>query len=163
MLTQGKTPWTKNSSLIAALCACNSLYLRHLRLRAIRSCAHIRWRGLCQPAACGHRATNIIESKEQVMKNADHTDEQVTKRMHRYDKYLLLSWKRILIIAGAWVLSVVLHNVIYGLFYEYFRHTGGDEAVFFTLAIFIIPLYFIASFVYTVVKKVSKLVGNKAS
>jgi hypothetical protein len=25
--------------LIAALCACNGLYLRHLRLRAIRPCA----------------------------------------------------------------------------------------------------------------------------
>lgn len=87
------------------------------------------------------------------MKNTDHTDDQVTKWM-RYDRYLLLSWKRILIVAGAWVLSVVLHNVIYGLFYEHFRRTGGDEAVFFILAVFIIPLYFIISLVYTVISLV---------
>jgi len=44
----------------------------------------------------------------------------------RFDKYLLLSWKRVLIMAGAWVLSVLLHNLIYGLFYDYFRRVGGD-------------------------------------
>ena len=95
------------------------------------------------------------------MKNTDHTDDQVTKRTHRYDRYLLLNWKRVLIVACAWVLSVVLHNVIYGLFYEYFRRTGGDEAVFFILAIFAIPLYFIISLVHTVSRKVSKLVRNR--
>ncbi|TEU18206.1 MAG: hypothetical protein E3J21_06620 [Anaerolineales bacterium] len=95
------------------------------------------------------------------MKNTDCTDDQVTKWTHRYDKYLLLSWKRVLIIAGAWVLSVVLHNVVYGLFYEYFRRTGGDEAVFFILAIFVIPLYFIISLMYTVIRKLSKLVRNR--
>ena len=95
------------------------------------------------------------------MKNTDCTDDQVTKRTHRYDKYLLLSWKRVLIIAGAWVLSVILHNVVYGLFYEYFRRTGGDEAVFFILAIFVIPLYFIISLMYTVIRKLSKLARNR--
>jgi hypothetical protein len=98
-----------------------------------------------------------------IMKNVGHTDEQVTKWAHRYDKYLLLSWKRALIIAGAWVLSVVLHNVIYGLFYEHFGRTGGDEPVFFILAVFVIPLYFIISLVYTVIRKVSKLVSNRSS
>ena len=97
------------------------------------------------------------------MKNIDHTDEQVTKRTHHYDKYLLLNWKRVLIIACAWVLSVLLHNVIYGLFYEHFRRTGGDEPVFFILAIFVIPLYFIVSLVYTVIRKVGKLVRNRTS
>jgi len=96
-----------------------------------------------------------------IMKSVDHTDEQVMKRTHRYDKYLLLSWKRVLMIVCAWVLSVVLHNVIYGLFYEHFRRTGGDEAVFFILAIFVIPLYFIISLVYTVIRKVGKLVRNR--
>jgi len=97
------------------------------------------------------------------MKNTDYADEQVTKWTHRYDKYFLLSWKRVLIIAGAWVLSVVLHNLIYGLFYEHFRRTGGDEPVFFILAVFVIPLYFIISLVYTVIRKVGKLVGKRTS
>ena len=96
------------------------------------------------------------------MKNTDYTDDQVTK-WTRYDKYLLLSWKRVLIIAGAWVLSVLLHNVIYGLFYEHFSRTGGDEAVFFILAVVVIPLYSIISLVYTVVRKVGKLVRNRTS
>ena len=72
----------------------------------------------------------------------------------RFDKYLLLSWKRVLIIAGAWVLSVLLHNLIYGLFYDYFRRVGGDQPVFFILAILVIPLYFIISLVYTVIRLV---------
>ena len=96
------------------------------------------------------------------MKNTDYTDDQVTK-WTRYDKYLLLSWRRFAIIACAWVLSVVLHNVIYGLFYEHFSLTGGDEPVFFILAIFVIPLYFIISLVYTVIRKVGKLVRNRTS
>lgn len=96
------------------------------------------------------------------MKNNDYTDDPVTKWTH-YDKYLLLSWKRVLIIACAWVLSVVLHNVVYGLFYEHFSRTGGDEPVFFILAIFVIPLYFIISLVYTVIRKVSKLVRDRTS
>jgi len=97
------------------------------------------------------------------VKNTDYTDNQVTKWTYYGDKYLLLSWKRILIIACAWVLSVLLHNIVYGLFYEHFSRTGGDEPVFFILAVFVIPLYFIISLVYTVIRKVGKLVRNRTS
>jgi len=76
----------------------------------------------------------------------------------KVDKYLLLSWKRVLIIPSAWLLSVVLHNAIYALFYDHFRRTGGDEAAFFIFALFVIPLYFIISLVYTVIRQVGKLV-----
>ena len=97
------------------------------------------------------------------MKNTDYTDDQVTKGTRYYDKYLLLSWKRVLVIVCAWVLSVLLHNIVYGLFYEHFSRTGGDEPVFFILAVFVIPLYFIISLVYTVIRKVGKLVRNRTS
>ncbi len=73
----------------------------------------------------------------------------------KLDKCLLLSWKRVLMIACAWILSVLLHNLIYGLFYDYYSRTGGDEPVFFVLAIFVIPLYFIISLVYTAIRLVS--------
>jgi len=76
-----------------------------------------------------------------------------TKEM-KLDRYLLLSWKRVLIIACVWVLSVLLHNLIYGLFYEHFSRTGGDEPVFFILAVIVIPLYFIISLLYTVIRLV---------
>lgn len=77
----------------------------------------------------------------------------------KLDKYLLLSWKRVLIIACAWMLSVLLHNLIYGLFYDYFRRTGGDEPVFFILAVIVIPIYFIISLVYTLIKLVRSRVS----
>ena len=77
----------------------------------------------------------------------------------KLDKWLLLSWKRVLIIGCAWMLSVLLHNLIYGLFYDYFRRTGGDEPVFFILAVIVIPLYFIISLVYTVISLVRSRAG----
>jgi len=77
----------------------------------------------------------------------------------KLDKYLLLSWIRVLIIAGAWILSVLLHNLIYGLFYDYFQRTGGYEPVLFILAVIVIPLYFIVSLVYTVIRLVRSRSG----
>lgn len=75
-----------------------------------------------------------------------------------YDKFLLLSWRTVLIIP-AWILSVLLHNFIYAAFYDHYTRMGGDEAVFFILAIPVIPLYFIISLLYTVIR----LVGSRAS
>ena len=80
----------------------------------------------------------------------------------KYDKYLLLSWKRALILACAWLLSVLLLNVIYGLFSNYFDHTLGDEPAFFILAVLVIPLYFLVSLLYTLISKVSNLGRNRA-
>jgi hypothetical protein len=81
--------------------------------------------------------------------------------IRKHDQYLLLSWKTLLIIPAG-VLLVVLHNVIGFLFQEGFARVGGDERVFF-LAIPLIPLFFIISLVYTVIRKVVKLVRNRTS
>jgi len=70
-----------------------------------------------------------------------------------YDKFLLMSWRTVLIIP-AWVLSVLLHNFIYAAFFDHYSRAGGDEAVFFILAIPVIPLYFVVSLVYTVMRLV---------
>jgi len=72
-------------------------------------------------------------------------------------------WKTLLIIPYAWALSVLLHGVIYYLFLEGFIRVGHDERVFFTIAIFVIPLLIIISLVYTVIRKVVKLVRNRTS
>jgi len=72
------------------------------------------------------------------------------------EKYLLLNWKRVLIIIIAWVVAVILHNLTYALFYEYFSKTGGDEPVFFIIAVIIIPLYFIIAIIYTIINKIKK-------
>ncbi len=59
-----------------------------------------------------------------------------------YEKFLLLSWRTVLIIP-AWILSAILHNLVYATFYDHYTRTGGDEAVFFFLFLLVIPLYFI--------------------
>ncbi len=70
------------------------------------------------------------------------------------DKWFLLDWKKIWIIVGGWFLAMILHNLIYALFYNYFQSTGGDEPFFFILATILIPLYFIFCFVYTLIKMI---------
>lgn len=72
------------------------------------------------------------------------------------DKYLLLTFKRLLWIIGAWIAAVFLHNAIYALFYSFFTKNNGDEAFFFIVATIIIPLYFVVSLVYTVYRKLTK-------
>ncbi len=72
------------------------------------------------------------------------------------EKYFLLNWKKVLIIIIAWILAVILHNLTYALFYDFFSSTGGDEPVFFIIAVIIIPLYFIISIVYTITHKLKK-------
>jgi len=59
------------------------------------------------------------------MKNSDYTDDQVTRWRRYVDKCLLLSWKTVLIIAGVWVLSVVLHKAMYGPFSDHFGIKDG--------------------------------------
>lgn len=69
------------------------------------------------------------------------------------DKVLRLTLKRLLLIVAAWVLCVVMHNVIYALFRDFFG-PNGDEPFFFLLAVVVIPLYFVVSLVYTGVQLV---------
>jgi hypothetical protein len=59
------------------------------------------------------------------MKNSDYADDQVPSWRYYVDKFLLLNWKKALIIAGVWVLLVVLHKGMYGPFSDYFGLNGG--------------------------------------
>ncbi len=68
------------------------------------------------------------------------------KRRLRFQKYFLLSWRKILIILIVWVTCFLVHNLIYALF-------GVEEAVFFSIAVIIIPLYLLISIVYTLFSK----------
>lgn len=79
----------------------------------------------------------------------------------KLEKYFLLNWKKVGIIIIAWIVAVLLHNGIYALFYEYYSKTGGDEAVFFIIAVFIIPLYFVISLIYTIFYHVKRSVKAK--
>ncbi len=76
--------------------------------------------------------------------------------MMKYDKYFLLSFKRVLWIIGLWIAAVVLHNAVYALFYSYFTETNGDEPIFFIIAVILIPLYVIVSVFYTLIRYLIK-------
>jgi len=70
---------------------------------------------------------------------------------------LLLTWKKILLILVAWVYAVLLHNLVYGLFKDYFDRHGGDEPFFFLIAIIVIPLYVLISLIYTIIFYIKKM------
>ena len=81
------------------------------------------------------------------------------RRKNKFNKYFLLSWKKLVIIIIVWFLAVILHNLVYGVFKTWFDANGGDEAFFFIIAIFVIPIYFLICLVYSlifVIKKGSK-------
>ena len=78
------------------------------------------------------------------------------------DKLLLLNWKRILLIIAAFVLAVILHNLVYVLFKGYFDSYGGDEAFFMIIALIVIPLYAAVALVYTVVRLLRRQRGAGA-
>jgi len=74
-------------------------------------------------------------------------------KLNNLDKWFLLSWKKVAIILIAWIASVILHNIVYAIFYDYFNAIGGDEPFFFLIAIFVIPLYLVVLIIYTIINK----------
>lgn len=59
----------------------------------------------------------------------------------------LLSWKKLWIVVVGGFISIILHNLISGLI-------GGEEAFFFILVIFVLPIYMIIAVTYSLVCKV---------
>ena len=73
-----------------------------------------------------------------------------------WNKWLLLTWKKVLFIVIAWIVAIVLHNLVYALFIILFGENfwiGGDEPFFFILAIIVIPAYFVICVVYSLIKR----------
>lgn len=57
--------------------------------------------------------------------------------------FFLLSWKKLWIIVIAGFISIILHNLISGAM-------GTEEAFFFTVVVFIIPVYTLIAIVFTI-------------
>ncbi|MFA5857031.1 MAG: hypothetical protein WC867_06730 [Candidatus Pacearchaeota archaeon] len=57
-------------------------------------------------------------------------------------KYFLLDWENLSIAVIAEIISIIFHNLIYGIF-------KIEEPFFFIIAVIIIPLYVIISIIYT--------------
>jgi hypothetical protein len=85
--------------------------------------------------------------KKSVRKSAPkaYPEKSSEKIFTKGNKYLFLSWQKILVIILAWFMSIVLHNVFYMVF-------GIEEAVFFIVAVIVIPIYFAVSFIYSFIK-----------
>ena len=64
-------------------------------------------------------------------------------------KVFLLSWRNLWIIVVLGFISIILHNAWYAIF-------GFEEAVFFSIVIFILPLYLVISIVYTIYIKLMR-------
>ena len=67
----------------------------------------------------------------------------------KFRELFILNWKRFLIVFVVWVAAVVLHNAISVLI-------GSEEALFFIIAIFILPGYLIAAVIYSLIQKYTK-------
>ena len=66
-----------------------------------------------------------------------------------WKKVFLLSRRNLWIVIVLGFVSIILHNAFYAVF-------GFEEAIFFSIVVFIIPLYFIASIIYTVRERKKK-------
>jgi len=78
--------------------------------------------------------------------------------------------KKFLILTGASsagvVISVLLHNAVYGLFIYFFGAdfwNGGDEPVFFVMAVFICPIGFLVGAVGSIVLALKRLRAEEKS
>jgi ligand-binding sensor domain-containing protein len=61
---------------------------------------------------------------------------QPRSRYMRLNRYSLL-------LIPAFFLAILLHNLVYAMFYPYYLREGSDEGVFLMLALFAIPFYFL--------------------
>jgi len=76
------------------------------------------------------------------------------KKKKGLDKFLLLTWKKILIIIGSFFLAVILHNLFYALSEISGKNLAIGEVFFFLIAVIVIPLYFIMCLVYSLIKMI---------
>jgi len=69
-------------------------------------------------------------------------------------KLFLLNWRKVWIVIVADFACIVLHNLVSAWL-------GFEEGVFFILAIFVIPIYFIVVVIYSIVYLIKKKAGKK--
>jgi hypothetical protein len=67
----------------------------------------------------------------------------------KYKNFFLLSWKKLWILVVSGFASIILHNLISGLM-------KVEEAFFFIIVVFIIPVYFLIAVLFTVINFLKK-------
>jgi len=71
------------------------------------------------------------------------------KKVSKFDKWFLWSWRKIWIIVVGGFASILLHNLISAIL-------GFEEAFFFIIVIFVIPIYFLIMIFYSLIKAMMK-------
>ena len=66
--------------------------------------------------------------------------------------FFYLTWRKTGIVILLWIIAVVLHNLIYA-FFVYFFKIEFEEPLFFIFASVFVPLYFLVSVIYSLIKK----------
>lgn len=69
------------------------------------------------------------------------------KSKNTFDAWFLLNWKKFGLLVLIWIGAVVFHNFYFAVF-------NYEEAVFFILAVFIVPIYFLVMIVYSILIKI---------
>ncbi|MFH1787710.1 MAG: hypothetical protein ABH811_02895 [archaeon] len=69
----------------------------------------------------------------------------VKKQKSKSDKYFLLTWRKLWVLVVVGFVSILLHNLFYGIF-------NIEEPLFFSLVVFVLPLYFIICIIYSTIK-----------
>jgi len=77
------------------------------------------------------------------------------KKVSKFDKWFLLTWKKTAIAIFIFILSVILHNLVYALLVNFFSQEW-DEPFFFIVAVILVPLYLIISFSYSLVVMIKR-------
>ena len=72
----------------------------------------------------------------------------------KYKNFFLLSWKKLWILVVSGFASIILHNLISGLM-------KVEEAFFFIIVVFIIPVYFLIAVLFTVINFLKNRKGRK--
>lgn len=68
----------------------------------------------------------------------------------------LLTWRKLWILVVGGFVSIILHNLISGL-------TGNEEAFFFSVVIFIIPIYTLIAILFSGVNFLKKWIKTEKS
>lgn len=74
------------------------------------------------------------------------TEVKMEPRKNKLDKFFLLDLKKTIALLVFWFVIVILHNFIFTFF-------GIEEKIFFTLAIIVLPFYFIICFLYSIFER----------
>ena len=72
---------------------------------------------------------------------------QRQKKESKTERYFLLTGKKLAYAFLAFIVAIILHNLFSAIF-------GVEEVIFFLIAVFVIPLYFLLSIVYTLKKTI---------